>query len=107
MNNDKLDLDQIRAVVQIASEADISELEVESPALKISVTADGGKVSQVGFGFAKPAGSSVYAKVPDKKEGVLVSTSGKYRGRACLHLDVTAAQVNEALSVMKQVVNAA
>ncbi len=37
MDNDKLDLDQIRAVVQIASEADISELEVESPALKISV----------------------------------------------------------------------
>ncbi len=41
-----------------------------------------------------------------RKEGVLVSTSGKYRGRACLHLDVTAAQVDEALSVMKQVVNA-
>jgi oxaloacetate decarboxylase alpha subunit len=37
VDNDKLDLDQIRAVVQIASEADISELEVESPALKISV----------------------------------------------------------------------
>jgi len=42
-----------------------------------------------------------------RKEGVLVSTSDKYRGRACLHLDVTAAQVDEALSVMKQVVNAA
>ena len=42
-----------------------------------------------------------------RKEGVLVSTSGKYRGRACLHLDVTAAFVDEALSVMKQVVNAA
>ena len=41
-----------------------------------------------------------------RKEGVLVSTSGKYRGRACLHLDVTAAQVDDALSVMKQVVNA-
>ncbi len=37
MNNDKLDLDQIRAVVQIASEADITELEVASPSLKISV----------------------------------------------------------------------
>ena len=41
-----------------------------------------------------------------RKEGVLVSTSGKYRARACLHLDVTAAHVNEALSIMKQVVNA-
>lgn len=37
MNDQKLDLDQIRAVVQIASEADIAELEVESPTLKISV----------------------------------------------------------------------
>lgn len=42
-----------------------------------------------------------------RREGVLVSTSGKYRARACLHLDVAAAQVDEALSVMKQVVNAA
>jgi threonine aldolase len=42
-----------------------------------------------------------------RQNGVLVSTSGKYRGRACLHLDVTAALVDEALSVMRQVVNAA
>ena len=42
-----------------------------------------------------------------RKEGVLVSTSGKYRARACLHLDVIASHVDEALSVMKQVVNAA
>ncbi|HUD61749.1 MAG TPA: threonine aldolase family protein [Acetobacteraceae bacterium] len=41
-----------------------------------------------------------------RREGVLVSTSGKYRGRACLHLDVSAAQVDDALSVMRQVVNA-
>jgi threonine aldolase len=41
-----------------------------------------------------------------RREGVLVSTSGKYRGRACLHLDVTAAQVDDALSVMRQVVDA-
>jgi threonine aldolase len=41
-----------------------------------------------------------------RREGVLVSTSAKYRARACLHLDVTAAQVDEALSLMKQVINA-
>ncbi len=40
-----------------------------------------------------------------RREGVLVSTSGKYRARACLHLDVSEAHVDEALSVMKQVVN--
>src|SRR2546428_3231462 len=34
----KLDLDQIRAVIRIASESpDVAELEVESPTLKISV----------------------------------------------------------------------
>ena len=42
-----------------------------------------------------------------RKEGVLVSKSGKYRARDCLHLDVIASHVDEALSVMKQVVNAA
>jgi len=38
-----------------------------------------------------------------RKEGVLVSTSGQYRARACLHLDVTAAQVDQALSVMRHI----
>ncbi len=41
-----------------------------------------------------------------RQHGVLVSTSDTYRARACLHLDVTAAQVEEAVSIMKQVVNA-
>ena len=38
--------------------------------------------------------------------GVLVSVSDTWRGRACLHLDVSAAQVEEALTAMRQVVNA-
>jgi len=38
--------------------------------------------------------------------GVLVSTSGTYRARACLHLDITAAQVDEALSLVRQALNA-
>jgi threonine aldolase len=42
-----------------------------------------------------------------RKEGVLVSTSGQFRARACLHLDVTAAQVDEALSVMRRVASSA
>ena len=40
-----------------------------------------------------------------RRHGVLVSTSDTYRARACLHLDVTAAHVDEALSVMRQAVN--
>lgn len=39
-----------------------------------------------------------------RARGVMVSVSDAYRGRACLHLDVTAAMVNEALSVMRDVV---
>jgi len=35
---------------------------------------------------------------------VTVSVSGTWRGRACTHLDVTAAQIDEALSIMRQVV---
>ncbi len=38
--------------------------------------------------------------------GVLVSVSDTWRGRACLHLDVSAAQVDEALGLMRQVVRA-
>ncbi len=37
-------------------------------------------------------------------KGVLVSKSDTYRGRACLHLDVTAAMVEEALAAMREVV---
>ena len=40
-----------------------------------------------------------------RKQGVLVSVSDTYRARACLHLDVTGTQVEEALSVMRQAVN--
>lgn len=39
-----------------------------------------------------------------RQAGVMVSVSGPFRGRACLHLDVTAAGVEEALSVMRAVV---
>jgi threonine aldolase len=39
-----------------------------------------------------------------RASGVMVSVSGTWRGRACLHLDVTAAMVDEAVSVMRGVV---
>ncbi|HEX4259889.1 MAG TPA: low specificity L-threonine aldolase, partial [Acetobacteraceae bacterium] len=37
-------------------------------------------------------------------EGVMVSVSGTYRARACTHLDVSAADIAEALEVMRAVV---
>jgi threonine aldolase len=42
-----------------------------------------------------------------RQDGVLVSVSDTWRARACLHLDVTAGQVEEALSVVRQAVRAA
>ncbi len=36
-----------------------------------------------------------------RQSGVLVSTSGPHRGRACLHLDISAGQVEEALAAMR------
>lgn len=45
MSDQKFDLDQIRAVIKIASESeDIAELEVESPTLKVSVKKVAGTV---------------------------------------------------------------
>jgi threonine aldolase len=39
-----------------------------------------------------------------RQAGVMVSVSDKWRGRACLHLDVTAAMVDEAVAIMRQAV---
>jgi threonine aldolase len=39
-----------------------------------------------------------------RRRGVAFSTNGKYRVRACLHLDVSAAQVEEAIQVAREVV---
>jgi threonine aldolase len=36
--------------------------------------------------------------------GVTISVSDTFRGRACTHLDVSAAQIDEAVSIMRQVV---
>ncbi len=38
--------------------------------------------------------------------GVTVSVSGPFRGRACTHLDVSAAQIEEAVAIMRRVVAA-
>jgi threonine aldolase len=38
-----------------------------------------------------------------RARGVSFSTMGAYRGRACTHLDVTAAQIEEAIAVIREV----
>ena len=42
-----------------------------------------------------------------RAHGVAVSTNGKYRVRACTHLDVTTAQIDEAVAVISRVAQAA
>jgi threonine aldolase len=39
-----------------------------------------------------------------RREGVWISTSARYRGRACLHLDVTAGQVEEAVAAVRHAI---
>jgi threonine aldolase len=39
-----------------------------------------------------------------RPHGVTVSVSDRFRGRACTHLDVTIAQIEEAVAIMRQVV---
>jgi threonine aldolase len=38
-----------------------------------------------------------------RAEGVMFSTMGHYRGRACTHLDVTSGQIDDAIAVIRQV----
>ena len=38
-----------------------------------------------------------------RARGVSFSTMGAYRGRACTHLDVTRAQIEEAITVIREV----
>ena len=62
MTEQKLDLDQIRAVIRIASESpDVAELEVESPTLKISVKKVPGGVRAV---VSQHAGNPVAVHSP-------------------------------------------
>jgi acetyl-CoA carboxylase biotin carboxyl carrier protein len=84
MDPDKIDLEQVRAVLQIASEApDVAELTVETPTLKVSVkkTAAGIEVrttanprsERVGAGVA-PAGSG--GSSPPAAAGSVGQTTG-------------------------------
>ena len=41
-----------------------------------------------------------------RPHGVTVSVSDTFRGRACTHLDVSAAQIEEAVAIMRSVVSA-
>jgi len=92
-NIDRLAEDHANARVLARGMAQISGMEVETPETNLIF------FDTKGTGF-----SAAEFATRLRTEGVLVSTSGRFRGRACLHLDVTAAQIEEALSAMRRVV---
>lgn len=61
------------------SPADLKPFGLDSPVLKVSVALEGGALVQIFFGFPNPTGSLIYAKVPNKKEVVLVPNT-TYQG---------------------------
>jgi len=92
-NIDRLTEDHVNARVLARSLAQIPGLTVEAPATNLV------------FFNTKAAGLTAQELAARVREaGVLISTMGKYRARACTHLDVTAAQVAEAASVIKDAV---
>jgi len=89
-NIDRLADDHENARVLARSLAQIPGLTVEAPETNLV------------FFNTKVAGLTAQELATRVREaGVLVSTMGKYRARACTHLDVTAAQVAEAASLIK------
>jgi len=92
-NIDRLADDHENARVLARSLAQIPGLTVEAPETNLV------------FFNTEAAGLTAQELAARVREtGVLISTMGKYRARACTHLDVTAAQVAEAASAIKDAV---
>jgi threonine aldolase len=90
---DRLAEDHANAAALARGMAQIPGITVETPETNL-VFFD---TSGTGMTMAEFAGKL-------RQQGVMVSISDTWRGRACLHLDVTAAMVAEALEVMRAVV---
>lgn len=93
-NIDRLAEDHANAAALARGMAQIPGISVEIPETNL-VFFDTQETGMTAAAFA--------AKL--RPHGLLVSTADTYRGRACLHLDVTAAHVEEALTIMRQAVN--
>jgi threonine aldolase len=93
-NIDRLAEDHVNARALARGMAQISGITVETPETNL-VFFDTSGTGMTAAAFA--------AKL--REAGVLVSVSDTYRARACLHLDVDAAQVDAALTAMRQAAN--
>ncbi len=93
-NVERLAEDHANARALARGMAQIEGIEVETPETNLIFFATKGTGMTAGDFAARL-----------RAQGVLVSTAGGYRGRACLHLDVGPAEVQEALTTMRRVVN--
>ncbi len=95
-NIDRLAEDHVNAAALARGMAQIPGISVETPETNLV------------FFDTKGTGMTAAAFAGQLRQlGVMVSVSDIWRGRACLHLDVSAAQVEEALQIMRQVVRTA
>jgi threonine aldolase len=94
-NIDRLAEDHANAKVLARGMAQVPGLTVETP-----------ETNLVFFDTQGTGMTAVEFAARLRQHGVLVSVSDTYRGRACLHLDVSATQVEEAVALMRLVVRA-
>jgi len=93
-NVERLDDDHANARTLARGLAQIPGLRVETP--------------ETNLVFFDTEGAAMTARALADRlraSGVLVSVSGRYRARACLHLDVTAAQVEEAVGLIRDAIS--
>jgi threonine aldolase len=92
-NIDRLGVDHSSAAALARGMAQIPGITVEPP-----------ETNLVFFSTAGTGLTAAEFAARLRKFGVAVSVAGIYRGRACTHLDVGASQIEEALTIMRQVV---
>ena len=92
-NVERLDDDHANARALARALAQIPGLRVEQP-----------ETNLVFFDTEEAAITAAALAARLRASGVLVSVSARYRARACLHLDVTAAQVEEAAGLIRSAV---
>ncbi len=92
-NIDRLAADHINAAALARGMAQIPGITVETPETNLVF------FDTSGTGLTAPAFADRLRPL-----GVTVSVSGTFRGRACTHLDVGPAQLEEAVAIMRQVV---
>jgi threonine aldolase len=94
-NIDRLEEDHANAAALARGMSQIPGITVEAP-----------ETNLVFFDTAGTGLTAAEFSARLRPHGVTISVSDKFRGRACTHLDVSAAQIQEAVAIMRQAVAA-